>query len=302
MSTTNNSQTNFRLIFIGGAPRSGTTLVQRLFNGHPEIYGGPEFDYTPEIADLYSRMMRSIDSGRIDSWLTPEECTHSFREFFYSLFRHKANKLDKLILCEKTPENAEAALDLFRILPEVPFILVIRDPRDVVASIMEVRKKARKRGARPTKLTRDTRSACIYVKRCMENGTQRIEQDPQSVIIFYEDVIKNAEGEIRALFSKLHLEIPTEFDANDTQYEHCKNSKSWKDWETGKTNEAIDPNNHGSYKKKLSTFQIAYIEQFFASNPIISKRYFTSVDSSTQRILAFTYKILCDLRITRILP
>lgn len=32
-----------RLIFTGGAARSGTTLVQNILDSHPDIVGGPEF-------------------------------------------------------------------------------------------------------------------------------------------------------------------------------------------------------------------------------------------------------------------
>ncbi|MGB0109821.1 MAG: sulfotransferase, partial [Terriglobales bacterium] len=58
-----------RLIFVGGSPRSGTTLVQRVLDCHPEIYGGPEFDFVPPIVDLFQEMRRSIRSGRIDAIL-----------------------------------------------------------------------------------------------------------------------------------------------------------------------------------------------------------------------------------------
>jgi Sulfotransferase family len=58
-----------RIVFVGGSPRSGTTLIQQLLNYHPAVYGGPEFDFVPEIADLFRRMRQSIRSGRIDNFL-----------------------------------------------------------------------------------------------------------------------------------------------------------------------------------------------------------------------------------------
>jgi hypothetical protein len=50
-----------RLVFVGGSPRSGTTLVQRVLNHHPKVYGGPEFDFIPSIAELYQKFLRGLE-------------------------------------------------------------------------------------------------------------------------------------------------------------------------------------------------------------------------------------------------
>jgi len=50
-----------RLVFVGGSPRSGTTLVQRVLNHYPKEYGGPEFDFIPSIAELYQKFLRGLE-------------------------------------------------------------------------------------------------------------------------------------------------------------------------------------------------------------------------------------------------
>ena len=40
-------------IFIGGAGRSGTTLLRVILDSHPEICCGPEFRMTPTLALLW---------------------------------------------------------------------------------------------------------------------------------------------------------------------------------------------------------------------------------------------------------
>ena len=42
-----------KFIFVGGSPRSGTTLVQRILASHPNIFGRPEFDFLHAIADIF---------------------------------------------------------------------------------------------------------------------------------------------------------------------------------------------------------------------------------------------------------
>ena len=50
-----------RLVFVGGSPRSGTTLVQGVLNHHLKVYGGPEFDFIPSIAELYQKLLRGLE-------------------------------------------------------------------------------------------------------------------------------------------------------------------------------------------------------------------------------------------------
>ena len=80
------------LIFIGGAPRSGTTLVQRIVNAHPEVYGGPEFDLVPEIIKLKKIFDKKIQSGRINAFLDLEDADIVFSELIKNLLFIKKKK------------------------------------------------------------------------------------------------------------------------------------------------------------------------------------------------------------------
>src|SRR5205085_1802349 len=54
-----------RLLFVGGPPRSGTTLVQKVLSAHPDVAGAGEFDFVPRIVDLRNELRASVRSGRI---------------------------------------------------------------------------------------------------------------------------------------------------------------------------------------------------------------------------------------------
>src|SRR5262249_23741588 len=97
-----------RLVFAGGSPRSGTTLVQRILDCHPEIYGGPEFDFVPEAMDLFGRMQGSVQSGRIDALVDEDVLVHAFRGLLVSLFLPKLQAEGACFLSEKTPSNVLA--------------------------------------------------------------------------------------------------------------------------------------------------------------------------------------------------
>ncbi|MEO1139914.1 MAG: sulfotransferase, partial [Pseudomonadota bacterium] len=49
------------MIFVGGPPRSGTTLLQRIMGAHQDVFAGPEFDFIPtHVFELRKKMLRSI--------------------------------------------------------------------------------------------------------------------------------------------------------------------------------------------------------------------------------------------------
>ena len=55
-----------RLIIVGGAPRSGTTMFQSMMNSHPQIHGGPEFDHLCDIVRLHETLSLGLQHQRID--------------------------------------------------------------------------------------------------------------------------------------------------------------------------------------------------------------------------------------------
>jgi LPS sulfotransferase NodH len=53
-----------KLIFIVGAPRSGTTLLAEMLSSHPDICSSPETHYFSRYAKKYSWTTRMIESRR----------------------------------------------------------------------------------------------------------------------------------------------------------------------------------------------------------------------------------------------
>lgn len=135
-----------RLIFVGGCPRSGTTLVQRVLDCHPQIYGGPEFVFVPRIVNLFQDMQGTIRLGAgLDAILDEEDLVHAFRSLLVALLLPKLQTEEVSYLSEKTPNNALAFPWMEECVPEARKILVVRDPRDVVSSMLEVGRRQQRR-------------------------------------------------------------------------------------------------------------------------------------------------------------
>jgi hypothetical protein len=178
-----------RLIFVGGSPRSGTTLVQRILNCHPDIYGGPEFDFVPSIVNLFQGMRASIRSGRIERILDDQTLVEAFRRLLVALLLPKLQAEEVSYLSEKTPSNVFVFPWLEECAPEAKKILVIRDPRDVVSSMLEVGRRQRRRTGQTAAFLRDTMAAVNYMNECLKAGAEFAETSPNCLVIHYEDVV-----------------------------------------------------------------------------------------------------------------
>lgn len=219
---------DFGLIFVGGAPRSGTTLVQRILGAHSQVYAGPEFDLVPEIMRLRGRFQRQLQAGRIAVYLDEGGVDAAFEEFLIAIFRPKMQIVGKKFFSEKTPANLEVFPELQACLPNARLLFVMRDPRAVVASMLEVGRKYRRelklgslagaarrvlRGGAPPQggtsippgFTRSTRRAVEYVNAVWAQGQAALARGANVRVIYYEDLVSQPEQSIREMTEFLGL-------------------------------------------------------------------------------------------------
>ncbi len=150
-------------VFIGGLYRSGTSLLRAMLGKHPNIFGGLEtfwFDLIYDVNDKLDNIERNWDATRkepIDSHVTR---LAEFYELDYSMVLSMAHScscgeefLDEFMhLCaskrgkerwvEKTPANVLHVDRIFAYWPDAVFLHMVRDPRDVYASMKEAGKWA----------------------------------------------------------------------------------------------------------------------------------------------------------------
>ena len=198
-------QNKYRHIFIGGAPRSGTTLVQRILGVHSLVYAGPEFDLVPEIIKLRNQFIQKINAGRISAYMDENYVNSVFEGFITSVFQKKINETGKTYISEKTPSNIEAFPELLECLPNARYIFVVRNPRSIVASMLEVGRKYRKDLKMPPPFTRTTRSAVEYINSLWENGNAALLKSNNVLVVYYEDIVSNPRKAIGAMTDFLGL-------------------------------------------------------------------------------------------------
>jgi Sulfotransferase family len=281
-----------RLIFVGGSPRSGTTLVQRILDCHPAIYGGPEFDFVPPIVDLFQAMRNSIRSGRIDAILDEKGLIHAFRCLLVALLLPKLKAEGVGYLSEKTPSNVLAFPWLEECAPEAKKILVIRDPRDVVSSMLEVGERQRQRQGRASAFIRDTVAAVDYMNQCLRAGTAVAETSANCLVIYYEDVISDPLAVANRMYRFIGVHEMDRLDLENEQFEAARNRDSWIDWSTpGTMSGGVEKDRVGVAERRLKRGDWDYVCAKTIHHPLLTKRY--SIPSSGWTIAARWCTVRC---------
>lgn len=195
-----------RYIFVGGAPRSGTTLVQNMLDCHSEVLGGPEFLHLAAIARLRNEMQGTVAKGWTSQYASDEDIDRAIAGMIDALVLPLADRHRATHISEKTPGNVLAFETLMALFPRARCINVVRDPRAVVASMLRVGATARERGVTLQPFTRDTRAAVSYVKACLAAGYHAGEAEPERVLhVRYERLVTEPEAETRRICSFLGL-------------------------------------------------------------------------------------------------
>lgn len=188
---------NRKPIFIGGCPRSGTTLLRAMLDSHPSIVCGPELRVLPSLASLSADMRRVMGGALKQHYhLSAEDLDAIFARLIASFLEPLLVASGKARVAEKTPANALHFAELARLFPDAQFVQIIRDGRDVVASLLGMGWKD-KHGA-PLAITRDPRSAARAWTAHVLAG--RLAPPARYFEIRYERLIADPAAELRALF------------------------------------------------------------------------------------------------------
>jgi len=134
-------------IFIGGLFKSGTSLFRAMISQHSRIAGGLEtqwfhlpWDGPPdrrrEHIDRLTRFFE-LEKGTV---VRIEEESRSAEDFLSGFMAEVAASQGKTRWAEKTPGNILHLKRIFTAWPDASVIHVVRDPRDVLASLRQARK------------------------------------------------------------------------------------------------------------------------------------------------------------------
>jgi protein-tyrosine sulfotransferase len=195
-----------RHIVMGGAPRSGTTLLRRLLDRHPEICAGAETKlFVPAafnlawLAESYAIPLDELEAMRGAA---------SSQAGFIDAFAVRARAdTGKSRWAEKTPQNIRHLDWILEHFPGASVIHVIRDGRDVVCSMREHPDWRWVDGAWQKVLV--PRPLHWYAERWVEDTAAGMARrgDGRYVEVRYEDLVSDPVMAMRAVCERLDVTL-----------------------------------------------------------------------------------------------
>jgi len=124
------------LIFIGGMPRSGTTLSRAMLDAHPDVRCGEETRVVPRLLQMRSHWMKSQkEAMRLEeAGITNEVLDSAIAAFILEVIAKHGPAAPRL--CNKDPFTLKSAVYLGNLFPNSKFLFMVRDGRAVVHSVI----------------------------------------------------------------------------------------------------------------------------------------------------------------------
>jgi len=223
---------NLNPIVIGGCPRSGTTLLRSLIGIHPEI-ASPMNEYNILMWIKNKDILNSVfdfSTKEINELKTKNKDLIQFGENVLKLFMQKEGKN---LVALKHPFHILIIDELFRCFPNMRFIHVIRDGRDVSCSLRTHPKRKMVKGEIVQNTAKNPFSWCIrrWVS-CINQG-KKWRKSNRYIEVKYEDLVNNSVNTVEKIFKFLGLKMISE-DKILNFYKYEKDEKHLQNIEVGK--------------------------------------------------------------------
>ena len=121
------------LIFVGGFPGSGTTLMRVLLDSHPQIRCGQETRVIPKLLFTLIPHTKRETARLKEAGVTQEVLDAALAAFISEVIARKGAPAPRL--CNKDPLSFKYLTHLARLFPNAKFLFMVRDGRAVVHSI-----------------------------------------------------------------------------------------------------------------------------------------------------------------------
>lgn len=247
-----------RPTFVGGAGRSGTTLLRVCLDAHPALRSGPELKLLPKLAELRASFVGVLAPVVEAHNGGPDHVDRACRAFVETLLADFLAPGERWV--EKTPHNVAFMADLGAIFPDARFVHVVRDGRDVVESLLRQQWADERGGVRQE--TTSARAAAAYWQGVVRTA-QAQEAAPhlagRVAEIRYEALVAEPEAMLRAVCE--FLDVPWDDAVLHPERVAGRRAHEPMEASTLAVQSAIGDGTVGRWRTGLSAEQVADVEE-----------------------------------------
>lgn len=200
------------IVFIVGCQRSGTSWLQRLLASHPKVRTGQESElfnwYIGPQLRKWNEEVKTLSYGRggvgLQCYLETDEFLQALREYMLKLMQPMIAQLkDDDLFVEKSPGHSFWISEISELLPDARFIHILRDARDVVASLLAASRSWGHQWARNNATLESRR--WVKTVLAIREGAKKLRQD-RFTEVRYESLRASPKEELHRLSNFVRLD------------------------------------------------------------------------------------------------
>ena len=270
------------LIFIISQPRSGSTLLQRILFGHPDVHTSAEtwlmlhpvygLRKTGITAEYDTRFAyEGVEEFLQNYTRGPDVYLDAIREWAKTIYQDAIEKHNKHYFLDKTPRYFFIIPELYKLFPKARFIFLLRNPMAVLASELNTYVKAK------WPVLGVFKPDLISAPGWILDGIDLLGED--GYVIHYERFVANPENSIQALCEYLKL------DFHEPMLDYSNTPKP-----VGRYNDPTGINQH----TKPSTGSVEKWKNMINDDQLLhfAQRYLASLGEDTITRLGYDYQEL----------
>ncbi|MCG7853087.1 MAG: glycosyltransferase, partial [Methanosarcinaceae archaeon] len=200
------------LIFLISQPRAGSTLLQRILAGHPEIHtmAEPWIMLHPLYAlkrnGIEAEYVSSLARQGLDDFLMQvpegeELYIEALREMANVLYNKMINVSGKKYFLDKTPRYYFIIPELYRVFPKAKFIFLIRNPVAVLSSVL----KTWCENILQNLVNRPIHTDLIKGPYYLLEGIKKLKED--AIVVHYEKLVQNPKEVMQHVCNRIGIQF-----------------------------------------------------------------------------------------------